>query len=173
MSMLPMLVKDHDELLTLNNNEMPIYKDIMVPGLDVQPQYVDVNRGIWVLRVMFHPGVRLPMHYHTGTVHLWTLSGKWNYIEYPDQPQTAGCYLFEPGGSIHTFNVPADNTEVTDTLMLVEGANVNFDENGQYHSMLDANSITLLIEQYIQENGMEPATYIKPSMPDYAKNIKG
>jgi len=112
------------------------------------------------------------MHYHTGSVHLWTLSGKWNYVEYPDQPQNAGCYLFEPGGSIHTFNVPADNTEVTDTLMLVEGANVNFDADGNYHSILDANSITLLIEQYIQENGMEPATYIKPSMPDFANKIK-
>ena len=69
--------------------------------------------------------------------------------------------------------MPEDNTEVTDTLMLVEGANVNFDENGQYHSILDANSITLLIEQYIQENGLEPATYIKPSMPDHANKIQG
>lgn len=57
--------------------------------------------------------------------------------------------------------------------MMVEGANVNFDENGEYHSILDASSITLLIEQYIQENGLKPANYIKPSMPDYAPNIKG
>ena len=170
--MLPIVAKDHDSLLTFNNNDMPIYKDIMVPGLDVQPQYIDINRGIWVLRVMFHPGVRLPMHYHTGTVHLWTLSGKWNYVEYPDQPQTAGSYLFEPGGSIHTFSVPEDNTEITDTLTLVEGANGNFDENGEYHSILDANSIYLLIEQHIQENGLAPANYIKPSMPDYASKIK-
>ena len=93
-------------------------------------------------------------------------------MEYPDQPQTAGSYLFEPGGSIHTFSVPEDNTEITDTLMLVEGANVNFDENGEYHSILDANSITLLIEQHIQENGLAPANYIRPSMPDYASKIK-
>ena len=50
---------------------------------------------------------------------------------------------------------------------------MNFDENGEYHSILDASSITLLIEQYIQENGLKPANYIKPSMPDYAPNIKG
>jgi quercetin dioxygenase-like cupin family protein len=67
---------------------------------------------------MYQPGVVLPAHYHTGTVHLSTLSGRWNYVEYPDQLQTAGCYLFEPGSSIHTFTVLADNAEITDTLVM-------------------------------------------------------
>jgi quercetin dioxygenase-like cupin family protein len=80
----------------------------------------------------FHPGVVLPTHYHTGTAHLWTLSGKWNYLEYPDQPQTAGSYLFEPGSSIHTLNVHADNTELTETLMVVSGSNINFDQDGNF-----------------------------------------
>lgn len=167
--MLPFVAQDHHELLTLNTNQLPIYKNIMVNGLDVQPYYLDINQGIWVLRVIFHAGVKLPMHYHTGTVHLWTLSGKWNYVEYPNQPQTAGCYLFEPGGSIHTLNVPEDNTEVTETIMVIQGANVNFDEHGNYHSILDANSITLLIEQYIQEHGLDPAVFIRPSAPNYTR----
>ncbi|MGP4843405.1 2,4'-dihydroxyacetophenone dioxygenase family protein [Marinobacter sp. 1Y8] len=166
--MLPPTLKDHNELLTLNTNDLPVYKDALVPGVDVQPLFLDPNRGVWCLRVMFHPGVMLPTHYHTGTVHLWTLSGKWNYLEHADQPQTAGCYLYEPGSSIHTFNVPADNTEVTETLMLVEGANVNFDADGNYHSIMDANSITLLIESLIKERGLEPARYIKASFPDFS-----
>lgn len=165
--MLPILAQDQHELLTLNTHKLPIYRDIMVKGLDVQPYYLDINQGIWVLRVMFHAGVRLPMHYHTGTVHMWTLSGQWNYVEYPDQPQTAGSYLFEPGGSIHTLNVPADNTEITDTIMVIQGANINFDADGNYHSILDANSITLLIEQYICEHGLDPAIFIRPQAPNY------
>lgn len=66
--------------------------------------------------MVFHPGVVLPTHYHTGTVHLWTLSGRWNYLEYPDQPQRAGSYLFEPGSSIHTLSVPADHPVSERTL---------------------------------------------------------
>ena len=165
--MLPETLKQHDQLLTVNTNDLPIYKDSLVPGVDVQPLFLDPNNGTWCLRVMFHPGVRLPTHYHTGTVHLWTLSGKWCYVEHPDQPQTAGSYLYEPGSSIHTFSVPEDNTEITDTLMIVSGANVNFDEAGNYHSTLDANSIIMLIEHLIQERGLEPAQYIRASYPDY------
>ena len=45
--------------------------------------------------------------------------GSWHYTEYPDDLQVAGSYLFEPGGSIHQFQVPEDNTEVTDTFMVV------------------------------------------------------
>ncbi|SFM00473.1 2,4'-dihydroxyacetophenone dioxygenase family protein [Marinobacter zhejiangensis] len=169
--MFPLTVKDHKKLLTLNTNDAPIYTDMLVPGLDVQPLMLDPNNGLWCLRVWFHPGVRLPTHYHTGTVHLWTLSGCWNYVEHPDQPQTAGCYLFEPGGSIHTFMVPEDNTEVTETIMIVQGANINFDENGEYHSTMDASSIVAMIEQAIKERELEPSVYIKAPFPDYSDKV--
>ena len=113
---MPMLVTDHKELLFLNTKELPLYENAVpgMPGVHVQPLMLDTHRGIWVLRVLFEAGVILPTHYHTGSVHLWTLSGKWNYLEYPDQPQTAGCYLYEPGSSVHTFTTPKDNTEITD-----------------------------------------------------------
>ncbi|AIL61771.1 2,4'-dihydroxyacetophenone dioxygenase family protein [Pseudomonas alkylphenolica] len=166
----PVPLFDHKELLTLNTNELPIYKDAMgpeFPGVDVQPLYLDASAGIWVLRTLFHPGVRLPCHYHTGPVHLFTLSGKWVYDEYPDQPQTAGCYLFEPGGSIHTFTVPADNTELTETVLVVHGANVNFDRENQYVGVLDATSITQMIDHLVAQRGLEPARYIRPGQPNY------
>ncbi|KKC99313.1 2,4'-dihydroxyacetophenone dioxygenase family protein [Photobacterium halotolerans] len=166
---LPFLVNKHHELMTLNNNELPIYRDALpdIPGVHVQPQFLDPDNGVWVLRVLFEPGVVLPMHYHTGSVHLWTLSGCWHYAEYPDQPQTAGCYLYEPGSSIHQFLTPADNTEVTDTLMVVTGSNINFDKDGNYLGMLDANSIIAVIEHLIRERGLEPATYIRPEPAKY------
>ena len=46
------------------------------------------------------PGCALPLHYHTGPAQVYTLSGRWCYREYPDQPQTAGSYLYEPVGSV-------------------------------------------------------------------------
>lgn len=159
--MLPITIQDNENLLTLNVKDSPVYKDILVPGVDVQPLFLDPTNGVWTLRVWFAPGVVLPTHYHTGTVHLWTVSGRWNYVEHPDEPQTAGSYLFEPGGSVHTFSVPADNTELTETLMIVQGANINFDENGEYHSTMDASSIIAMIEEAIKERGLEPSVYIR------------
>ncbi len=166
---LPILATAHKELLTLNTNELPMYEDALpdVPGVDVQPLMLDTHRGVWVLRVVFHPGVVLPTHYHTGSVHVFTLSGRWNYVEYPDQPQTAGSYLYEPGSSVHTFVTPADNTEPTETVMVVEGTNVNFDGEGNFVGLLDANAITLLIEHLVRERGLDPARYIRPQPPDF------
>lgn len=167
---MPIPVYDHKELLTLNTEGLPIFKDAMAPyfpGVDMQPLFLDPCAGTWVLRVIFQPGVRLPCHYHTGTVHLFTLSGRWNYVEYPDYPQTAGSYLFEPGGSIHTFMVPADNTEPTDTVMVVSGANVNFDQDGNFVNIMDASDIMQLLDRLVKERGMEPARYIRPGQAGY------
>ncbi|HBP1360631.1 TPA: 2,4'-dihydroxyacetophenone dioxygenase [Pseudomonas aeruginosa] len=167
---MPTPIFDHKRLLTLDTHDLPIYEDALAPyfpGVDVQPLYLDPNQGVWALRVIFRPGVRLPCHYHTGPVHLFTLSGKWNYLEYPESPQTAGCYLYEPGGSIHTFSVPADNTEPTDTFMVVHGANVNFDQGGNYVNIMDAGDIMQTIERLIRERGLEPARYIRPGRAGY------
>ena len=61
----------------------------------------------------------------------------------------------------------ADNTEATETLMLVEGANVNFDADGNFLGMLDANAITLLIDYLVKDRGLEPARYIRPQQPEF------
>ena len=167
---MPTPVFDHKELLTLNTHELPVYENALAPyfpGVDVQPLYLDPNLGVWTLRVIFQPGVRLPCHYHTGPVHLFTLTGGWNYVEYPDQPQTAGCYLYEPGGSIHTFSVPADNTEPTETLMVVHGANINFDQDGNFVNVMDASDIMQIIERLVRERGLQPARYIRPGHAGY------
>lgn len=164
---LPNAIHEQKELLTLNTNELPIFKDALIPGVDVQPLFLDPHNGVWVLRVIFAAGVILPTHYHTGTVHLFTLSGCWNYSEYPDQPQTAGSYLYEPGGSIHQFTTPASNTELTETLMVVTGANVNFDPAGNYMGIMDASDIAKMLAGLVRSRGLEPAKYITPPVPRY------
>jgi len=166
---LPPLVASHKHLLTLNSGDLPLYKDALpgVPGVDVQPLMLDPHNGVWVVRAVIHPGVTLPTHFHTGSVHLWTLSGSWHYLEYPDQPQTAGSYLYEPGSSVHTLTTPKDNKEPTEMVMVVTGSNVNFDANGNYLGLLDANSIIQMIDGLIRERGLKPARYIRPPQPDY------
>ena len=98
---------------------------------------VDVEAGLWVVRNKFQPGYVVQTHKHTGEVYAFTQSGSWKYREYPEV-NTAGSYLFEPAGSVHTLTVPDDNTEVTDVWFAIRGANLNLDADGNVESVYDA-----------------------------------
>ena len=110
-------------------------------GVEFQLLQVDVEAGLWVVRVRFQPGVTLQRHKHTGEVFAVTFQGSWKYLEYPQQVNRAGSYLYEPAGSIHTLHVPETNEEVTDVWFAIRGANLNLDEEGKVESVLDAGAV--------------------------------
>ncbi|MER5390886.1 2,4'-dihydroxyacetophenone dioxygenase family protein [Saccharopolyspora sp. NPDC002686] len=163
---LPLFALPQTELLTLDVNEVPLVDT--EPGTKLQLLRLDLEAGRWV--VMFHmePGTSVPIHYHTGTAEVFTLKGRWYYQEYPDQPQTTGSYLFEPGGSVHTLHAPADNTEDTVMLVMVTGANVNFTEDGQFHSIIDAVSIKHWLTGFAKEQGVK-LRYISTGAAGYVE----
>lgn len=109
-------------------------------GSTMQLLQVDIEQGLWVVRTRFNPGYVVQTHKHTGTVFAVTFSGRWKYKEYPEV-NTAGSYLFEPAGSVHTLTVPADNDEVTDVWFAISGANIQLDEDGGVTSVWDAQYI--------------------------------
>ena len=109
-------------------------------GGSLQLLQVDLTQGLWILRMRWPAGMVLQTHKHTGCVFAFTQSGRWHYLESPEV-NTAGSYLFEPAGSIHTLTVPADNTEVTDVWFAVYGANLNLDADGNVESVSDAETI--------------------------------
>lgn len=157
---LPMVSLPQSELLTVNESNIPLIRDAMGPGVHVQPLRLDLEAGCWVILATFSPGSQVPLHYHTGIAEVYTLSGKWHYLEYPDQPQTAGSYLYEPSGSVHTFIVPETNTEDTVIFVRVQGANINFSEDGQFHSILDAVLIHHLSTVLSEQQGIGPINFI-------------
>lgn len=159
-SPLPVLSHPQDDLLTLNIDDIPLLENAIMEGAHFKPLCLDTEKNLWVVMAYFDPGVVLPIHYHTGPAQVYTLAGCWKYKEYPDQPQTAGSYLYEPGGSVHTFYTPEDNTEQTVLLVIVEGTNVNFSEDGQFHSMLDAVHLTQLTEEAARKQGLGSVRYI-------------
>jgi len=73
----------------------------------------------------------------------------------------AGSYLYAPGGSVHTFFCPADNTEDTIALAWIEGAQVSFNEDGSFHSIFDAVTVQYLAEAAAAEQGLGPVPYIR------------
>lgn len=67
----------------------------------------------------------------------------------------------KPGGSIHQFTTPASNTEATDMFMVIYGANINFDADGNFIRIGDAGFIEAMLKKVASERGMSPLKYIR------------
>ena len=77
---IPESINHQDYLLTVNvNEETPVHNPL--DGSQVIPLFLDPDNGTWVLYTKFPPGTKLPRHFHTGTVHVFTTKGRWHYVE--------------------------------------------------------------------------------------------
>ena len=121
-------------------------------GIELQLLQVDLDQGLWIVRTRFQPGVTIPTHKHTGSVFAVTLAGSWKYLEYPEV-NTAGSYLYEPAGSVHTLHVPATEKAVTDVWFAIYGANLNLDANGNVEAVIDAELIHNFYRAACREQG--------------------
>ncbi len=122
-------------------------------GTHLQLLQVDVELGLWVVRTRFEPGVTIPTHKHTGQVYAFTIAGRWKYKEYPEV-NTAGSYLFEPAGSVHTLTVPDDVDGLTDVWFAIYGANLNLDDDGNVWAVIDAGFIRDFYFQMCEAQGL-------------------
>jgi len=109
-------------------------------GVLFQLLQVDTKVGLWVVRVRAEPGAAFQKHRHTGQVLAFTLSGSWRYLEYPEV-NTAGSYLYEPAGAVHTLIVPDSNDGITDIWFAINGANLDLDSDGNVETVLDAGTV--------------------------------
>lgn len=121
-------------------------------GVVFQLLQVNLESGLWVIRVRFEPGVTIRRHRHTGEVFAFTHSGSWRYLEYPDIHE-AGSYLYEPAGAVHTLHVPATNREVTDVWFAIRGANLDLDAEGNVEAVLDAATVLGIYRAQCKEQG--------------------
>ncbi len=106
-------------------------------GVELKVLQVKIREGLWVIRNRFAPGARVQTHKHTGTVFAFTTRGSWKYLESPEV-NTAGSYLYEPAGSVHTLVVPESNKEPTEVWFAITGANLNLDASGNVEQVIDA-----------------------------------
>jgi quercetin dioxygenase-like cupin family protein len=133
-----MTVTDIPRAIHRGEDELPFVD--LGDGSSLQLLQVDVEAGLWVVRTRFVPGTVVQTHKHTGEVFAFTIAGQWKYREYPEV-NTAGSYLYEPAGSIHTLTVPEDIDGLTDVWFAIYGANLNLDEAGDVVSVIDAGFI--------------------------------
>ncbi len=128
-------------------------------GIALQLLQVDLDQGLWIVRTRFQPGVVIQTHRHTGPVFAVTFAGSWKYREYPEV-NTAGSYLFEPAGSVHTLTVPADQSDVTDVWFAIYGPNLNLDASGNVEAVIDAELIHQFYLAACKEKGIDDPAVI-------------
>jgi quercetin dioxygenase-like cupin family protein len=131
-------------------------------GSLLQLLQIDVEAGLWVIRTKFQPGYLVQTHKHTGEVFAFTLAGSWKYVEYPEV-NTAGSYLYEPAGSVHTLTVPETNTELTDVFFAIYGANLNLEPDGTISSIVDASTIQMAYFALCEAQGLDRPSVIGAS----------
>ena len=105
-----------------------------------RPLLLNTVSGQWCTLLRVRRAGMLSRHLHPAPVHGYVIKGSWRYLEH-DWTATAGMYVFEPPGEIHTLVVENDDEMIT--FFHVSGCLIYYDENdkpcGQdtVHSKID------------------------------------
>ena len=108
---------------------LPYSDQIFLKLIKVNP----VN-GEWTTLLKLPAGTELPKHHHAGTVHVYTVAGRWRYKEH-DWVAGPGSMVFETAASAHTpvaepeAEVIALNIIIGDWNLLDENDNIMAVEN--------------------------------------------
>lgn len=92
-----------------------------------RPLMLNTVNGEWVNLLRVRKSGVLSRHRHPAPVHGYVIKGAWRYLEH-DWVASAGTYVFEPPGEVHTL-VCDEGVDEMITLFHVSGALIYFDEN--------------------------------------------
>lgn len=124
-------------------------------GVLFKPLFFDVTQGGWSNLLSVQPGCRLPRHYHTATVHGFTIRGSWHYPEH-DWTAHAGTYIFEPPGEAHTLVVDDGGEEML-TFFVTRGSLVFTDAAGNVTGYEDVFTRLEQARAHYRKIGKNPA----------------
>jgi hypothetical protein len=100
----------------------PYSNDIFVKVLKIEP----VSGTFVTLLKAPHDYPSLPKHHHCGTVMVYTIKGKWKYVEH-DWTALPGSFVYETAATSHT-PISAGGTEEIITLNIQVGDSLYMDD---------------------------------------------
>lgn len=109
--------------------------------------------GEWVSLLRVPAGMEMPKHYHSGTVHVYTLSGSWRYLEH-DWVAGPGSFVFETAASAHT--PVAQPGEDVVTLNIVMGDWNIVDENDAVLAVENWKTMLKRYDDFCTTSGIAP-----------------
>jgi quercetin dioxygenase-like cupin family protein len=89
---------------------------------------LDPVRGEIVSVLKVPPGVQLPKHHHTGSVIVYTVQGRWKYLEHAWTAEP-GSVVYETASSDHTPVALDNGTQDVITFNITHGELIFLDEN--------------------------------------------
>jgi len=104
--------------------------DRSLPGVLVKYLRIDQRNNETVSLVKIPVGSRLPRHRHTGPVSVYTVQGRWRYLEHGWVAEE-GSFVQEAAGSCHTPEVLNCQGVAAITLNLVRGDLQIMSRNGK------------------------------------------
>ena len=121
------------------------------PGRWSRPLCLNVSQGYWVHFIkVTEPGI-ISRHRHPAPVHGFVVEGKWRYLE-RNWEATAGSYLYEPPGDVHTLVVDEGNEMIT--LFHNTGALLYCDEDGRITGTSDVFDRIKTARNHFEEVGL-------------------
>ena len=121
------------------------------PGRWSRPLCLNVSQGYWVHITKVTKAGVVSRHRHPAPVHGFVIEGKWRYLE-RDWVATAGSYLYEPPGDVHTLVV--DEGDTMKTLFHNTGALLYCDETGKTIGSTDVFDRVRAARNHFEEVGL-------------------
>ncbi|PPR61602.1 MAG: hypothetical protein CFH10_01103 [Alphaproteobacteria bacterium MarineAlpha4_Bin2] len=150
----PLIPPDMTDELFWKDGLNPEDERIWVPGGSgrfSRPLCYNVSQGYWVhITKVTEPGI-VSRHRHPAPVHGFVIEGCWRYLE-RDWVATAGSYLFEPPGDVHTLVV--DEGDQMTTLFHNSGALLYCDEDGKTIGSTDVFDRVKAAREHYEEVGL-------------------
>lgn len=122
---------------------------------DVLLKYIKLDsvRGEMIVLLKAPGDMQMPRHHHSGTVIVYTITGKWKYIEH-DWVAGPGSVVFETASTEHTPQ--AMNEGEVLALNIIVGELVYLDENNKVIAIENWKTAMQRYLAYCKDNGIEP-----------------
>ncbi|MDQ0191514.1 2,4'-dihydroxyacetophenone dioxygenase family protein [Alicyclobacillus cycloheptanicus] len=134
----------------VDSERMPWFE--WVPGHWLKLCKLNPISGQMVLFIKSRPGTALPVHFHSGTVIVYTVQGEWTYDEgWVAKP---GDVIYELSGSTHSPRMVGK--EDTIVFAIIEGSLEFRDDDGNKLDMDNWQTMLKRYHDFCSANGIEP-----------------
>lgn len=125
------------------------YSDVvMLKALKVEPV-----SGTFITLLKAPAGIQLPKHHHCGTVIVYTIKGKWRYLEH-DWVAVPGSVVYETAASVHTPVAVGDEEIIT--LNIQVGDSLYMDDKDNILAVENWKSLLARYTGFCKARGMTP-----------------